>query len=95
MSERRRNFRHMAMTKVRVNLGAVVRAVRADRKTVVILEKDGLPVAALLDIDELEDLLDLHDPQLRAQIRQSMRDHRAGRSRPIDEVLAELEAEAR
>lgn len=83
----------MPMTKVRVNLGRVVRALRADRENIVILEKDGIPVAALLDIDELEDLLDLHDPELQRQIRQGWKDFQAGRYRSAEGFLEELRVE--
>lgn len=38
-----------------------------------ILEKDGLPVIGIMDADEMEDYLELCDPKVSAQIRQSNR----------------------
>ena len=47
------------ITKARVNLGQVVRRVH-NNKECFILEKDGIPVAGIIDVDELEDYLDQH-----------------------------------
>jgi len=76
-----------------VNLGAVVRRVH-NHKEYFILEKDGIPVAGLMDADEMEDYLDIRDPKIREDIRKSNEDYRAGRSRPAGELLADLRAEA-
>jgi hypothetical protein len=46
-----------------------------------------------MSIDVLEDYLEAADPELRAHIRQSMEDYRAGRTRPLRDVLEELKAE--
>lgn len=77
------------ITKARVNLGSVVRRVH-NNKEYFILEKDGIPVAGLMDVDEMEDYLELQDPNVRRQIEQSNTDIRAGRTRPADALLAEL-----
>ena len=50
--------RHLPITKARVNLGAVVKRIHMD-KEYVILEKDGIPIAAMMDVDEFEDYLEL------------------------------------
>ncbi len=71
----------MPMTKARINLGALVRGVHV-RGDVVVLEKDGIPVAGLVDIDALEDIIETNDPRMKRKIRASMRDYRAGRTRP-------------
>jgi hypothetical protein len=55
-----------------------------------ILEKDGIPVIGLMDADEMEDYLELRDPKVNAQIRQSNLDVRAGRSKPADVLLKRL-----
>ena len=44
---------HLPITKARINLGAVVKQVHLN-KEYVILEKDGIPIAALMDVDEFE-----------------------------------------
>jgi len=85
-----RKVSHMPITKARVNLGAVVRRVHLN-KEYVILEKGGIPVAGLMDADELEDYLEVHDPKIRQLIKLSNEDIRAGRTRPAREFLAELQ----
>lgn len=80
------------LTKARINLGALIKRV-ARNKEYFILEKDGIPVAGLMDIDEFEDYLDLQDEGLKEHIRKSNEDYLAGRHRPAREFLAELKAE--
>jgi len=62
-------------------------------KEYVILEKGGLPVVALMDIDEFEDYLELQDPQVKRHIARSAREHAEGKGRPAKEFLDELTAE--
>jgi PHD/YefM family antitoxin component YafN of YafNO toxin-antitoxin module len=80
------------ITKARNNLGALIQQVHLN-KEYLILEKDGTPVAGIMDIDEFEDYLELQDPEIRAHIRKSQQEYRAGKSRPAEEFLAELRAE--
>jgi len=80
---------HLPITQARINLGAVVKRVRLN-KEYVILEKDGIPVAGVMPIDEFEDYLELQDPVVRASIRKSNAEYRAGKSRRAEEFLAEL-----
>ena len=79
----------MAMTKARINLGALVRGVHV-RGDVVVLEKDGIPVAGLVDIDALEDLTEINDPKMTRKIRVSMRACRAGKVRPTKEMVEQM-----
>ena len=81
---------HLPITKARINLGAVVKQVHLN-KEYVILEKDGIPIAGLMDIDEFEDYLELQDPKVREHIRKSNEEYLAGKSRPARELFAELE----
>jgi len=83
----------MPMTKARINLGALVRGVHV-RGDVVVLEKDGIPMAGIVDIDALEDFLEIHDPKMQRKIRASMKAYRAGKARPAREFLEELKREA-
>ena len=53
-------------------------------------EKDGVAVAAILDVEELEDYLELRDPAVRRQIKNSNQDILAGKTRPASRFLAEL-----
>ena len=82
---------HLPLTQARNSLGAVVKRVHLG-KTYVILEKDGIPLAGLMDIDEFEDYLELQDPKVREHIRKSTEEYRAGKSRPAEELSRELHA---
>jgi prevent-host-death family protein len=84
--------RRLPITQVRNALGEVVRRVHTD-KEYVILEKGGRPVAAIMDIDEFEDYLDLHDRQVQRHVAQSRKEYRAGNSRPAEVLSAELHAQ--
>ena len=57
---------HLPITKAPVNLGAVVKRVHVG-KEYVILEKGGLPVVAIMDIDEFEYYLEVKDPSVKRQ----------------------------
>jgi len=80
------------ITKARINLGALVKRVHLN-KEYFILERDGVPIVGMMDIDEFEDYLELRDPKARADIRKSTEEYRAGKSRPFKEFLAELRTE--
>ena len=84
--------RHLPITKARINLGAVVKQVHLN-KEYVILEKDGIPIAAIMDVDEFEDYLELQDPKVERIIEESRQDALSGRTRNARRFLAELEAE--
>ena len=87
----RPRVRRIATTKARINLGAIVKDVHL-RGEYVVLEKGGIPVAALIDVEAFEDYLDQHDPQLRRIIPEGYADYLAGKTRPADELTAELSA---
>lgn len=79
------------ITKARINLGQLAKRAHLNNEYF-ILEKDGIPVIGIMDADEMEDYLELRDPKVKAQIRQSNNDVRAGRTRPAEELLHELVA---
>ena len=79
----------LPITQARINLGALVKRVHLN-KEYVILEKDGIPIAGVMDIQEFEDYLELRDPKVREDIRKSYQEYKAGKGRPIEEFLAEL-----
>ena len=83
----------LPITQARINLGALVKRIHLN-KEYVILEKDGIPVAGVMNIDEFEDYLELQDPKVRAHIRASNAEYLAGKSRPAEEFLKELRGEA-
>ena len=84
----------LPITQARINLGALVRRVHLN-KEYVILEKDGIPIAGVMDIGEFEDYLELRDPKVRAHVRRSNQEYLAGKGRPAEEFLKELRQEAR
>ncbi len=87
----RRMVQRLPLTKARIYLGALVKRVHLN-KEYVILEKDGIPVAGVMDIDEFEDYLELQDPKVREDIRKSNAQYLAGKSRPAEELSRELHA---
>lgn len=82
------------ITKARIHLGQVVKRVHLN-KEYFILEKDGIPVLGIMGADELEDYLELQNPKVVAQIRKSTNAYRAGKSRPAEDFLAELNHETK
>ena len=77
----------LSITKARVNLGQVARRAHVNNEYF-ILEKDGYPVAGIMNADELEDYLELRNPRVREQIRQSREEFLARKGRSIQEFLA-------
>ena len=78
------------ITKARVNLGALVTRVHLN-KEYIILEKDGVPIAGIMDIDEFEDYLEIQDTKVRAVIAKGRQEYLAGQSRPAEDLLHELQ----
>ncbi|MBI1748601.1 MAG: type II toxin-antitoxin system Phd/YefM family antitoxin [Acidobacteria bacterium] len=85
---------HLPLTQARHRLGEVIKRVHLNKECI-ILEKDGIPVAGLINIDELEDYLELQDPKVRKIIKEGYEEYRAGKARPWDEVLAEVKKKAK
>ncbi len=81
---------HIAITKARVNLGQVVRRAHLNNEYF-ILEKDGIPIAGILGIAELEDYLELQNPALKEQIRKGYQGYRQGKVRSAPAFLKELQ----
>ena len=71
----------------------VLDEVERTRRPMLVL-RNGKPVAALVALDEdaLDDYILANAPEFVASLRQADKDARAGRLRPADEVLDELEA---
>jgi PHD/YefM family antitoxin component YafN of YafNO toxin-antitoxin module len=78
------------ITKTRVNLGAMVTRVHLN-KAYIIVEEDGVPIAGIMDIDEFEDYLELRDPKVRAIIARGRQEYLAGKSRPAEDLLRQLQ----
>jgi len=84
----------LPITQARIHLGSIVKRAHFNKEYFV-LEKDGIPIAGLMGIDEFEDFLELKDPKVREHIRKSYQDYLAGKHRPLTEFIAELEGERR
>ena len=84
----------IAMSKARVNLGDVVKRAHLNGEYF-ILEKDGIPIAGIMDADELEDYLESRDPKVKKQIAASRKDAEAGRVRPAAELISELKGQGK
>jgi hypothetical protein len=80
------------ITKARIHPGDLVKRIRLN-KEYVILEKDGIPIAGMMDIDEFEDYLETQDTKVSAHIRKSHEEYLAGKSRPAEGLLRELRDE--
>jgi PHD/YefM family antitoxin component YafN of YafNO toxin-antitoxin module len=84
--------RRIPLTEARNTLGQVVKRIHAE-KEYVILECDGVAMAAIMDIDEFEDYLESCDPEVGAAIAESQKDYQEGRARSAADLLDELEGE--
>ena len=77
------------ITLARINLGQVVRRARVNREYF-ILEKDGIPVAGIMNVDELEDYLEQQEPGLKKQIHKSHAEYRRGKAQDAAAFLSSL-----
>jgi PHD/YefM family antitoxin component YafN of YafNO toxin-antitoxin module len=68
----------IAITKARKNLGAIVKKINLE-KGYIILEKNSLPIAGIMDIDEFEDYLDAQNVLIAKEITSSRKDAGAKR----------------
>jgi prevent-host-death family protein len=87
--DKKRIVKRLPLTDARRHLGEVIRKVRID-KDYFILEKDGIPVAGIMDIDEFEDYLELRDTGVKKQIKKSYDEYRRGKARPARDFLRKI-----
>ncbi len=79
----------LPITDARRHLGELIKKVRIN-KDYFILEKDGIPVAGIMDIDEFEDYLELKNKNLQKHIKKSYDEYRKGKVRPAREFIREI-----
>ena len=92
MSNPKQTIRSVQISQAKGSLGSL----RVHRDKEYVIPKDnGTPLAAVMDIDEFEDYLELNDPKVRRDIEQSTKEFREGKGRPAREFLTELEEEKR
>jgi len=94
MSNPKQTIRSVQISKAMSSLNSLVKRVHRDHEYL-ILKDNGTPLAAVMDIDEFEDYLEVNDPKVRRAIELSNEDFRAGRFRPAEELLRELRREQR
>jgi prevent-host-death family protein len=79
----------LSATQAKARFGELIHRVQQGNEYIIV-ERDGIPVLGILNADELEDYLDVRDAPLRAQIQQGYREYKAGKARPVEQVLAEV-----
>ena len=90
LARNKQTIRAVPISKAKISLNSLVKRVHRDHEYL-ILKDNGTPLAAVLDIDEFEDYLELNEPKVRRDIEQSTKEFREGKGRPAREFLAELE----
>lgn len=80
---------HIPITKARINLGQVVRRAHLNRECFV-LEKDGIPVAGIINVDEMEDWLEQQNPGICTQIAEGYAEYQKGDTTSLDEFITDV-----
>ena len=94
MSNSKQTIRSVQISKAKSSLNSLVKRVHRDHEYL-ILKDNGTPLAAVMDIDEFEDYLELNDPKVQRDIAQSTKEFREGKGRPVSELLEKLEQDQR
>ena len=94
MARNKQTIRAVPISKAKVSLNSLVKRVHRDKEYLVLKENE-TALAAVMDIDEFEDYLEVNDPEVCRAIERSNRDIREGRVRPAREFLEELRREQR
>lgn len=82
--------KRIPITRAQNHLGEVVKGIRRKREYV-ILEKDGVPVVGIMDIEEFEDYLEVQDLKVQVHIRKGRAEYQAGKSFQAKDLVPELE----
>jgi prevent-host-death family protein len=75
-------------TSLRNNLADALRAVKKGKY--LLISQKGVIKKAIIDVEELEDLLSLHDEEYLKSIRQARADAKAGRVYTFEEVFGNI-----
>lgn len=92
MHKKKTKVHRIPLSEACSTLGVIARRAHKE-KSYFVLEDRGEPIAALMDVGELDDYLEVNDPDLQKHIRRSHREYLEGKGRDAWEFLAELEAE--
>ncbi|MBI2050398.1 MAG: type II toxin-antitoxin system Phd/YefM family antitoxin [Parcubacteria group bacterium] len=71
---------HIPLTKARINLGQIVRRAHVNKEHFV-LEKDGIPVAGIVGMEDLDEILEMHDPEIKKQINEGYQEYLHGETK--------------
>ena len=82
--------RHLSLAQARASLNKIVQQSHG-KGEYFFVGKQGAPVLGIMDAEEMEDYLELRDPNIRRRIQKSNEEYLAGKSRPFEEFLAELD----
>lgn len=74
------------ITKARVNLGGLIKKVVLNKEYFV-LEKSGIPVAGIIDIEEFEDLLETQDIDVKNDIEKGYKEYKKGKAKSLNSLL--------
>ena len=85
--------RHLSIAEARANLSKIAKHAHVNGEYFFV-GGNGAPIIGIMDAEELEDYLELRDPNVQREIRKSNEEYLAGKSRPFEEFLAELDANA-
>ena len=80
---------HIPITQARINLGQVVRRAHLNRECFV-LEKDGIPVAGIMNADDMEDWLEHQDSDMRTQIAEGHAEYQEGDATSLNAFIADV-----
>ncbi len=80
---------HIPITKARINLGQVVRRTHLNRECFV-LEKDGIPVAGIINVDDMTDWLEQQNPGMCTQIAEGYAEYQKGDTTPLDAFITDV-----
>ncbi len=79
----------LPLTEARNNLGKVVKRAHLN-KEIIVLEKDGIPLAAILNFADLEDYLELKDTKMINQIAEGYTAYKSGDVLDARDLLKDL-----
>lgn len=77
---------YIPITKARVNLGGLVQKVVLNKEYFV-LEKSGIPVAGIIDIEEFEDLLEMQSANVKNNIEKGYKEYKKGKTKLLNSFL--------
>ena len=97
--QKKRPVRRLSISKLRSQISNIVERVNKNREYIVI-EKNGEPVAGVVGLDELDDILEVRDEKLNVQIAEGWVEYKRGELKKtgqqfLDELRTELHGERR